>query len=90
MATVEITVHGKPVILTAETIDATWAHHAQQCRECARAALAGEFYTNDPAAYAKQQEDEARRYDAREGRMSLSFIQQAVFIQTGDCPAILP
>lgn len=85
----QIYVHEKPVILTDETLDKTWAWFADNCRACARDALAGKFYTNNPAAYASDEEARAGQYDRREGRMSLTFIQRAYFIQTGESVPLL-
>lgn len=86
----EINVRGETVVLTQDTIDATWASMADLCRKCADGALAGDFFTNDPEGYAAEQRELADRYDAHDGRMTMSFIQQAVFIQTGQSVPILP
>lgn len=86
----EIRVHGEPVVLTGETIDATWQWHADLERSCAAAAKAGEFRVTNLAEYLKDCEARAAAYDAREGRMSLSFIQQAYFIQSGKSVPLLP
>lgn len=89
MAPVVVHVRGMSVALTEETISATWKHFADQCRACAAAAKAGEFHVNDLRSYVDDQEALARMFEAREGRMSLGFLQRAVFIQTGECPPIL-
>lgn len=86
----EIYVHGKPVVLTPETIDATWKSYADLERACAAGAKSGEFRVNDLDAYLKDCEARAVAYDAHEGRMSLSFIQRAYFIQTGVSVPLLP
>lgn len=87
--TLEIHVYGKPVVLTDETLAATWQWHADLERKCAAAASAGEYRVNDLDAYVKDCEARAVAYEAREGRMSLGFIQQALFIQTGESVPLL-
>lgn len=87
---VEIHLHGKPVLLTAETIDATWKWYADLERDMAAGAKSGAWRVNNLAKYVKDCEARAAAYDAHEGRMSLSFIQQAYFIQTGVSVPLLP
>ena len=85
-------VHGKPVTLTTETINAAWQWFADNQRECARAAQAGEFRVNDLARYVADCEQQAARYDAHDtgGRpLSLTFIQRAYFIQSGESVPML-
>ncbi len=88
--TVIIHIHGKPVVLTAETIDATWKWFADHERECARAALAKEFHVNDLTKYVERCNLNAEVYDNNEGRMSVAFLQRAYFIQTGESVPLLP
>lgn len=87
--TLEIHVHGKPVVLTDETLSATWKWHADLERRCAAAAASGEMRVNDLDGYVKDCEARAVAYEAREGRMSLAFIQQAYFIQSGESVPLL-
>lgn len=87
--TLEIHVYGKPVVLTDKTLSATWQWHADLERRCAAAAASGEMRVNDLDGYLKECEARAVAYEAHEGRMSLGFIQQAYFIQTGKSVPLL-
>jgi hypothetical protein len=90
--TIIVRIHGKPVTLTDATLDATWQWFANHERECARAAQAGEFRVNDLARYVEHCNQNAARYDAHntEGRpLSLTFIQRAYFIQSGESVPML-
>lgn len=92
--TVTIHIHGKPVILTAETIAATYQWFADHHRLCASEASAGAFFVNDLPSYVADCERQALEYEAKKldgagGRMSLTFIQRAYFIQSGESVPML-
>jgi len=89
VGTVLIHIHNQPVTLTDETIDKTWRWFADHQRACATAATLGEFRVNDLSGYVADCLAEAARYDQHEGRMSLTFIQRAYFIQSGESVPML-
>lgn len=84
-----IHIHNQPVTLTDETIDKTWQWFADHQRACAVAATLGEFRVNDLCGYVRECLDEAARYDRHEGRISLTFVQRAYFIQSGESVPLL-
>lgn len=84
-----IHIHNQPVTLTDETLDKTWQHFADLERRCAVAATLGEFRVNDLRGYVRDCLENAARYDRHEGRMSLTFVQQAYFIQSGESVPLL-
>lgn len=91
-APLTIHVYGKPVVLTGETLDKTWQWFADNQRECARAAKAGEFFVNDVDSYVEHCEQKAQRYEAHDTesrRLSLTFVQRAHFIQSGQSVPML-
>lgn len=93
--TLEIHVYGRPVTLTDATIRETFRWYADIERKCSAAAQAGEFRVNDLPRYVADCEASAKKYDAQaesgaEERLSLAFIQQAYFIQSGESVPILP
>lgn len=87
---VEIIYRSKAVELTAETIDATWAWFADHERACIDAATNGEFRVNNLEKYIRDCKANIERYEAHEGRMSMTFLQRAYFIQTGESVPLLP
>ena len=84
-----IYVYNKPVELTAETIDKTWKWFSDHCRLCAADAIAGKFFVNDLKRYVEREHAEAARYDRHEGVMSVTFIQRAYYIQSGESVPLL-
>lgn len=89
-----IHIHGKPVELTGKTLEATYQWYADNCRACAKAAQAGEFLVNNLELYVSNNEADAKRYEAlkrgeESERMSLAFIQQAYYIQSGESVPML-
>ena len=85
----QIYIYDKPVTLTEETIAATWKHFADHERLCAEEARAGILKPNDVDKYIEKCESNAALYDSREMRISVTWIQRAYFIQTGECVPIL-
>lgn len=86
---VEVRARGKPITLTAETMEATFQWYADNCRECAKQASEGAFWVNDLDEYVKYCERDAlaferQKKDGPDGRYSLAFLQQALYIQTGE------
>lgn len=87
---VKITVYGRPVILTAETIAATCEHFAQICDRCAEKAAAGAFHVNDLPRYLARKRDLATEYRAGPPkRLSATFVQRAYWLQSGESVGLL-
>jgi hypothetical protein len=78
------------VELTPETIALTRQHFADIHRACIREAEAGEVRVNDLASYVQWQEACIRSALDETSRLSVTFLQRAYWLQTGDCPALLP
>lgn len=78
------------VELTEETIIKTREWFAQNCLDCIEEAESGEVSVNDLDEYRKW------RLQSREDDLSgkndhtVTFLQRAYFIQTGECVALLP
>lgn len=92
LSPVTLHIHGKPVILTVETLAKTFTWFADNQRACAAAAKAGEFFVNDLARYTADCEAHAAAYDRHEtsgNRLSLTFLQRAYFIQSGESVPML-
>ena len=75
--------------LTDETIQATRQWFADNARACIEGVASGKYRVNDPIRYAEQHNK--RIVDALSGAYdhSLAFQQRAVYIQTGQCFALL-
>lgn len=76
--------------LTQETVVRTRQWFADNARECVVAATEGEFHVNDLPRYARDQEASAVAFLAGERDHTFTFWQRAVYLQTGECPALLP
>jgi hypothetical protein len=91
-----VRVHGKPVTLTPETIQATRQWYAGNARQCITDArryietdgLEGD-YVNDLAEYVRWRETSALDSLAGDSDHTFAFIQRAVALQTGECVALL-
>lgn len=91
---VTLHIHGKPVILTVETIKKTFQWYADNQRACAKAAQNGEFFVNDLEDYVSDCNARAQVYEAQIesgpfGRLSLAFLQRAYYIQSGESVPML-
>lgn len=91
---VTIHIYNKPVVLTVETIKTTLQWYADHERRCAAGATSGDFFVNDVDSYVAGREWQAAEYERQieEGmdeRMSLAFIQQAYYIQSGESVPML-
>ena len=78
------------VKITAKTIMATREHFAANRHACIAEVQSGELKVNDPAEYVRwmlemAQEDMEGRHDH-----TLTFLQRAYWLQTGDMIALLP
>lgn len=82
-----MTVNG--IHIQAETILATRHHFAEIYRKCILEAKDGKTFVNDLSKYVEQ--CERRIIDLWEGKSdnTLTFAQRALWIQTGECIAIL-
>lgn len=78
------------VELTEETIQKTRKWFADNAQACIDEVRSGEVKVNDPEAYFAWREESIK--DAIECRNdnTLTFLQRAHYIQTGDCIALLP
>lgn len=77
-------------LLTPETIRATRQWFADNAHLCIAEAQSGEVYVNDPVDYATWQLQCASAALRGDYDHSLTFLQRATYIQTGECPALLP
>jgi hypothetical protein len=86
---VTIHVHGKPVILTAETIQKTREWFADNSRACIEEARSGETRVNNLESYIAWREAAIADSLAGKGDRSVAFIQRAYFIQSGQSIPLL-
>lgn len=89
-----VIIHGKPILITKDTIERSFQWYADHARLCASEAKAGAFHVNDLEQYVRENEEEALSYerqkkDGPDGRYSLAFIQQAYYIQSGESVPML-
>lgn len=77
-------------LLTQETIQATRQWVADNERACIAEAQSGAVRVNDLPAYVAWCEERAAAALRGDYDHSLTFRQRATYIQTGDCPALLP
>ena len=82
-------VYDKPVKITAETIQKTREHFADTARACIDAATKGEFHVNDLSSYIVGQQKRIADDLAGTNDHTLTFIQRAVWIQTGESVPLL-
>ena len=83
----QITVNG--VRLTPETILKTREHFAEIDRRCIEGALSGAFHVNDVASYVRWQEEMRDNMLAGKSDHTLTFLQRALWIQTGQSVPLL-
>ena len=77
-------------LLTPETIRATRQWFADNAHACIAEAQSGEVRVNDLPAYVEWCEQSAAAALRGDYDHSLTFRQRATYIQTGECPALLP
>lgn len=77
-------------LLTQETIRATRQWFADNAHACIAEARSGAVRVNDLPAYIAWREESAVAALRGDYDHSLTFLQRATYIQTGDCPALLP
>lgn len=79
------------VELTPETILRTRHHFADISRQCIEAARSGEDRVNDLPGYIAWREAAiADIMDESDTRFSVTFLQRAHYLQTGESVALLP
>ena len=84
-----ITVYGKPVTITAETIRITREWFAQNALDCIEGAIHGKYRVNDLNSYIEWQHRRMAQSLAGEWDCNLTFVQRALFIQTGESVPLL-
>lgn len=75
--------------ITAATIEATREHFAQISRDCINEVQEGRLSVNDIEGYIAWHKKAIADGVAGLGDHSLTFMQRAYWLQTGDCPALL-
>lgn len=76
--------------LTAETITKTEQWFIDNALGCIAEAESGEVFVNDFESYKAWQMEIVKKYTDKTYRPTLSFLLKAWYIQTGECPALLP
>lgn len=84
-----ITVHGKPVTLTQETILKTRQYYADNAEACIAEAVSGEVRVNDLPSYIIRCEQRGADSLAGKNDHTFTFIQMAWYIQSGECVSLL-
>jgi hypothetical protein len=77
-------------LLTPETIRATRQWFADNAHACITEAQSGAVRVNDLTAYIAWREESAAAALRGDYDHSLTFRQRATYLQTGECPALLP
>lgn len=78
------------VELTKESIQKTRKWFSENAIACIEEVKSGEFKVNDPESYFKWETEKAKEYMEGCHDHTLSFLQRAYFIQTGESVALLP
>jgi len=76
--------------ITSETIMATRNHFIDISKRCISDAKSGEVRVNDLDKYVEWQERSIERTKQGDNDHTLTFLQHALWLQTGECVAILP
>lgn len=76
--------------ITQTTILATRNHFVAIYKKCISGAKSGEFRVNDLDKYILSQEQHILKIISGETDYTLHFLQIALWLQTGECVAILP
>lgn len=83
-----ITVNG--ITITNETIMKTRSHFINNCNACILGACSCEFRVNDLMKYIEWQKRYISSIVKGESDHTLTFLQRALWLQTGEMAAILP
>jgi hypothetical protein len=75
--------------IAKETIEATRVYFADLDRACIDEAISGQVYVNDLEAYVKWREKSISDCIAGLHDHTVAFLQTALWLQTGECVAIL-
>ena len=75
--------------ITNETVIATRAYYIDNCEKCIVGAINGDFRVNDLDKYIKWQRQCIVRTTNGENDHTLTFLQHALWLQTGETVAIL-
>jgi len=75
--------------ITQETIQATREWFAENARACIAGAESGEYFVNDLSKYRKGKRRCEREALNGDYDYSLTFVQRALYIQTGECVPLL-
>lgn len=84
-----INVNGERVIITEETIKATYQWYADNAQGYIDKALSGKVRVNDVHQYIIDKTTDKINYLNGKFQKSLAFWQQAYYIQSGECVGIL-
>ncbi|BBI90603.1 hypothetical protein HYO65_gp211 [Tenacibaculum phage PTm1] len=76
--------------LTQESIDKCIEQCIQNKQGCIDEVQRGEVTVNDKEKYFEWCNSNIKKYENRDFKISLSFLQKAYYIQTGKCVALLP
>lgn len=76
--------------ITSETILATRNHFVGIYKGCIAEAVSGEVRVNDLDKYIQSHEQHISKILAGESDHTLAFLQCALWLQTGECVAMLP
>lgn len=84
-----VIVYGKPVEITEESIQKTRQWFADNAQACIDQAREGVFKVNDLPRYVEWHAERMRDSLAGKGDHTLTFIQRALYIQTGESVPML-
>lgn len=76
--------------LTNDTILKTDKHFANICKECIDGAINKDFHVNDLDRYIQDKKRHMNNYIKGLNRNTLTYLQRAYWIQTGELIALLP
>lgn len=77
------------VELSEETIQKTQKWFADNAIACIEEVKSGKVFVNDPESYFKWRNEEAKEYIEGNFDITLTFLQRAYYIQTGESVALL-
>ncbi|MEM7557211.1 MAG: hypothetical protein AAF378_24605 [Cyanobacteria bacterium P01_A01_bin.84] len=80
----------KGQLLTEETLLATDKYFADLNDQCIKEAKDGTTYVNDLKEYIAWCEDKKQKSLSGNSRNNFTYLQQAYYLQTGECIAFLP
>lgn len=89
MRPINLTVYGKPLALTPETIAKTRQYYIDNCAACIVEAVSGAVRVNDLDKYIAWNKERAERFKTGENDNTFTFIQMAVYLQTGESVPLL-